>query len=263
MNKYKKWYNNIVKRGQTPRPDLYTENHHIVPDAFYKNRTRSGRIGWLDGNPEDPANKTELTAKEHLVCHWLLTRIYKEGRERHVVLNAVRMLQAKTQKHQRYTSRLTGRLYQHIKEEYAQLQSQKFSGKGNGFYGKTHTPEARAAISQKNTGKKLTEAQIAKQVAAQTGRKRAPFSDEWRKKMSDAKQGENNNRYGITLSSETRKKIGDKIRGRKHSEDEKKRRADAIRGSKREKKLCPHCNQLIAVNTYTRWHGDNCKSLRK
>ena len=29
------------------------------------------------------------------------------------------------------------------------------------------------------------------------------------------------------------------------------------------KKLCPHCDQLIAVNGYARWHGDNCKSLRK
>jgi hypothetical protein len=173
------------------------------------------------------------------------------------------MLQAKTQKHQRYTSKLTGRLYQHIKEEYAQLQSQRFSGKGNGFYGKKHTPEARAAISQKNTGKKLTEAQIAKQIAAQTGRKRNPFTDEWRLRMSKAKQGENNNRYGVTLTSETRKKIGDKIRGRKQTDEEKARRGAANMGKVKPKKLCPHCNQLIAVNGYVRWHGDNCKSLRK
>lgn len=262
MNKYKKWYNNIVKRGQTPRPDLYTENHHIVPDAFYKNRSRSGRTGWLDGNPEDPANKTELTAKEHLVCHWLLTRIYKEGRERHVVLNAVRMLQAKTQKHQRYTSRLTGRLYQRIKEEYSQLQSQRFSGKGNGFYGKKHTPEARAAISQKNTGKKLTEAQIAKQVAAQTGRTRKPFSNEWRNNMAKNHKSKQPDFDG-SLKEETKKKIGDKIRGRKQTDEEKARRSAANMGRVKPKKLCPHCNQLIAVNGYARWHGDNCKSLRK
>lgn len=31
------------------------------------------------------------------------------------------------------------------------------------------------------------------------------------------------------------------------------------RGSKREKKLCPHCHQLIPVNAFPRWHGDNCK----
>lgn len=24
-------------------------------------------------------------------------------------------------------------------------------------------------------------------------------------------------------------------------------------------KICSHCNKLIAVNTYPRWHGDNCK----
>ena len=72
----------------------------------------------------------------------------------------------------------------------------------------------------------------------------------------------NNSRYGATVSEETRKKIGDKIRGRKHTEEEKKRRADAIRGSKREKQLCPHCQQMIAVNGYARWHGPNCRTLK-
>jgi len=32
------------------------------------------------------------------------------------------------------------------------------------------------------------------------------------------------------------------------------------RGLKREKKECPHCGKLVAVNVFPRWHGDNCKS---
>ena len=77
--------------------------------------------------------------------------------------------------------------------------------------------------------------------------------------MSLAKQGKNNNRYGVEVSEETKKKIGDKIRGRKQTDEEKEARRIANLGKKREKKQCPHCNQLVAVNGYARWHGDNCK----
>jgi hypothetical protein len=62
-----------------------------------------------------------------------------------------------------------------------------------------------------------------------------------------------------TLSEETKQKMREKALGRKQDPETIKKKADAIRGSKREKRLCPHCNQEIAVNTYTRWHGDRCK----
>jgi hypothetical protein len=39
------------------------------------------------------------------------------------------------------------------------------------------------------------------------------------------------------------------------------KKADAIRGSKRETKICPHCNQSVAVNGYARWHGPNCRNI--
>ena len=77
--------------------------------------------------------------------------------------------------------------------------------------------------------------------------------------MSKSKQGENNNRYGVEVLESTRQKIREKAIGRKQSAETVQKKADAIRGSKREKKLCPHCNQQIAVNTYPRFHGDKCK----
>ena len=80
--------------------------------------------------------------------------------------------------------------------------------------------------------------------------------------MSASKLGENNNRYGVDVSEETRRKIGDRIRGRKQTEEEKARRGLANLGKVKPKKLCPHCNQMIAVNTYPRWHGDQCRSIK-
>ena len=123
---------------------------------------------------------------------------------------------------------------------------------------KTHTQEAKKSISEANKGRIKPLAEKIKQVAAITGRKRAPFSEEWRARMSESKRGEKNNRYGVELSEETRQKIGDRIRGRKQTDEEKARRAEANRGKTKPKKLCPHCNQMIAVNTYPRWHGENC-----
>jgi hypothetical protein len=65
--------------------------------------------------------------------------------------------------------------------------------------------------------------------------------------------------YNKKHTDEAKAKQREKAIGRKQSAETIQKKADAIRGSKREKKLCPHCNQLIAVNTYPRFHGDKCK----
>jgi hypothetical protein len=80
--------------------------------------------------------------------------------------------------------------------------------------------------------------------------------------MSASKKGENNNRYGVEVSEVTKQKIREKATGRKQSEETKQKKADAIRGKAKPKILCPHCQQMIAVNTYSRWHGDNCKNAK-
>ena len=76
--------------------------------------------------------------------------------------------------------------------------------------------------------------------------------------MSLKKSGENNPRYGAVISDDTKQKMREKAIGRTQSAETIQKKADAIRGSKREKKFCPHCQQQVAVNGYARWHGDNC-----
>jgi hypothetical protein len=247
MNKYSQWYTNITERAKNRQLDSYTESHHIVPRSL--------------GGGDEADNLVNLTAREHFVCHWLLVKM-TTGQEHHKMLNALRMMRAEKQGQQRYNTKITARVYESIKQEYAKLQSETFKGKGNGFYGKTHTPEAREKIRQKNLGNKLTPEQHARLVANTTGKKKPPITEEHRAKLSVAKQGENNNMWGKTQSNDTRKKIGDKLRGRKQTEEEKLARSLANMGKKREKKLCPHCDQLVAVNGYARWHGDHCKNPR-
>jgi hydroxymethylpyrimidine pyrophosphatase-like HAD family hydrolase len=183
------------------------------------------------------------------------------GQEHHKMLNALRMMRAEKQGQQRYTTKITARVYESIKQEYAELQSKQFAGVGNGMFGKHHTQDAKDKIRQKNLGKKLTLEQIEKLKKAITGKKKPPITEEHRAKLSVAKQGENNKMWGKTQSEDTRKKIGDKLRGRKQTEEEKLARSLANMGKKRKKLLCPHCDKLVAVNGYARWHGANCKTL--
>jgi hypothetical protein len=244
MNKYKKWYDQITQNGKTSKAPG-DERHHIVPRS-------------LDGS-DDLSNIAFISPREHFICHWLLTKIYPTGEEHWKMINAFRMMRAENPNQQRYSTKITSRVYENLKKEYSALQSTRVSGENNPMYGRTHTEEAKRAISKKNVGKKLTAQQIAKQIESQTGRKRAPFTDEWRANLSASKQGKNNNRFGVEVSKETRRKIGDKIRGRKQTDEEKLVRSLANKGKTREKLLCPHCAQLISVNTYPRWHGNNCR----
>jgi hypothetical protein len=252
MNKYTRWYNQIISNAQNRIVEGYTERHHIQPRSL--------------GGADTPDNLVNLTAREHFVCHWLLTKM-TTGEARYKMLNALRMMRAEKEGQQRYETAITSRVYESIKQEYAQLQSKRYSGKNNPMYGdKFYRSEdgkqrQKDAITGVNNGAKQENARQ-KISQSKLGKKREQFSEEWRVKMSDSKQGEKNNRFGVEVSEDTRKKIGDKIRGRKQTDEEKARRAEANKGKVKPKKLCPHCGQMIAVNTYPRWHGENCSQAR-
>ena len=219
MNKYTRWYNNITEQAKTRTIDGYTEKHHIIPRSL--------------GGSNNADNLVRLTAREHFVCHWLLTKMHL-GEARGKMINALYLMQGKNKYQDRY---INSKVYEKLRQEYSQY------------------------ISNLNTGRVQSLEEKARQITAITGRKRAPFSDEWKAKMSASKLGENNNRYGATVSNETKQKMREKALGRKQSAETIAKKIAATQGKKREKKLCPHCNQMIAVNTYPRWHGSNCSNI--
>jgi hypothetical protein len=244
MNKYEKWYTAITDRARTRTVIGYTESHHVIPRSL--------------GGSDDADNLVDLTAREHFVCHWLLTKIYI-GESRSKMIYALRMMKAEKHGQQRYESKITARVYESIKKEYSEIASKRFSGSGNGFYGKHHTPEAREAIRQKNIGNQINDDQREKIVQSKLGKKRQPFNEEWKENLSKNHKSKQPDFDG-SLSEETRQKIGNKLRGRKQTEEEKQRRALANTGKTKPKRHCPHCDQMIAVNTYARWHGDHCSA---
>jgi hypothetical protein len=242
MNKYEKWYTAITERAKNRTVTGYTESHHVIPRSL--------------GGSDDADNLVDLTAREHFVCHWLLVKIHT-GESRNKMIYALRMMRAEKHGQQRYESKITARVYESIKKEYSEIASKRFSGAGNGFYGKHHTPEAREAIRQKNIGNQINDNQREKIVQSKLGKKRQPFNEEWKENLSRNHKSKQPDFDG-SLSNETRRKIGDKLRGRKQTEEEKQRRALANTGKTKPKRHCAHCDRMIAVNTYARWHGDHC-----
>ena len=246
MSKYTRWYDDITSRGKHRSKMPGMETHHIIPEC----------VGGLDIDD----NKTNITAREHFICHWLLTKIYY-GKERHQLLKALWMMKATNKNQKRYHTKITSRVYAALKTEYAMLQSIKVSGPGNPMYGKNWTAEQKQAHSNKITGRKQSLKEKQNQVIAMTGRKRKEFSDEWKANLSKAGAGENNSMYGKKQSDDAKAKISAKIKGRKQTEEEKEVRRHSLLALKlkKPKKLCLHCNQEVAVNGYARWHGDRCK----
>lgn len=256
--KYTRWYQAIVRsRREQPLPaDHYSEDHHIIPESFYKQRTREGPPGWLDGDPEDPSNRVRLTAREHFVCHWLLVKM-TTGIAHIKMRDALEMMGVKAEHQHRYSSGITSRVFERNRIEVAKIRSERMMGENN----PAKKPGVGEAIA-----------------ATKRGKKREPFSPKWIANLCKANSGEGNGMYGKKHSEETLRALREKGEQylwvhngvedlRVHQRDLDNHLANGwLRGrapkgktGPREKILCPHCGAYAAANTFKRWHGDNCK----
>ena len=78
QNKYTKWYNNIILQSQNrSTPITYTEKHHIIPRAL--------------GGSNAKTNIAILTAKEHFLCHLLLSKM-TTGKAQFKMIKALTMI---------------------------------------------------------------------------------------------------------------------------------------------------------------------------
>ena len=154
-NKYTNIYFNIIKSAQIR--DLlsgYSEKHHIIPKSL--------------GGSNKKDNLVILTAREHFICHWLLTKMV-EGDDLRKMKHAIwRMLVQGRDFQIRYKP--NSHTYDSLRKKYGSLRKgittpdevkQKISkankgrlaGKNNPMYGNTHTAESRKKISEKAQGR--------------------------------------------------------------------------------------------------------------
>ena len=147
------------------------------------------------------------------------------------------------------------------------------------------TEESRRKISEANKGRIQTEEEKLKRSLSQKGSNRPWAKDNLPKDVS----GANNGMYGKQHSDDTKRKISEANKASGHmlgdnnpmrkvewteerkqhmkniranrgpwTEEQKEKMAAKLRGQKREKLHCPHCDRDIAVGWYNR-HGDNCR----
>ena len=127
-NKYKKWYDAIIKNAQNRTLDSYSELHHIIPRSL--------------GGSDNVDNLVSLTIREHFICHILLTK-FTSGEDRNKMLYAVILMKGGNDKQPRY---INSRLYESVKILFAKNRK-TMSGEKNSFYGKKHSAETRAKMS--------------------------------------------------------------------------------------------------------------------
>lgn len=90
-NKYTTWYISIILNSTST--DC---KHHIIPDRLFINRTRKGKKGFLNGNPNDPENISSLSNREHFIVHMLLPKMLKNKYYAKIMSSAIsRMMDKK------------------------------------------------------------------------------------------------------------------------------------------------------------------------
>jgi hypothetical protein len=114
-NKYYTWYSNICQRAlsRTLPSDTYSERHHILPKSIF---------------PEYSKNKDNLvilTAREHFICHWLLTKIIDDPK---IIYALQMMIPNKTRNRYQITSSI---IYENLKKKFSKNNK---GSRGNTWY---------------------------------------------------------------------------------------------------------------------------------
>mgnify|MGYP003328751445 CR=1 FL=1 len=130
----------------------------------------------------EKSNLIYITPRQHFICHWLLIKIYSTGEEHWKMLNALRMMRAENPNQKRYHTKITSRVYERLKLEYAALQSERMRGENNPMYQRPVSEEVRKGRSLRargdnNPAKKPGVGEKIRQ--SKLGKKRPKFDEEW------------------------------------------------------------------------------------
>lgn len=137
VNKYSKWYNQLIELRRNRQPTGYVEAHHIIPKSL--------------GGSNSEDNLILLYPKEHFIAHLLLTKMYA-GNEKHKMNFAFGMMLAENnQRNKRYKP--TARFYEMARKLVGLAVSSSNKGKIPWNKGIARTQEVKNAVSKANKGK--------------------------------------------------------------------------------------------------------------
>lgn len=231
-NKYTRIYYSIISNAQsrTLPESVYTEKHHIIPKSL--------------GGSNAKDNLVALTAREHFICHWLLTKMVL-GEQYHKMMFALNRMLSCLQTQERY--KITSRKFELIKIAVAQINPfndplWQYTHRLQNHCGKTRSIETKQKLK-----------------------------DTWTKNK-ESRTGLNHPLYGKHRSHETKQKISISLTGKMtgnsnpfygktHTEQNKEKFAQRLKENPMPKKFlyCEHCCKDIDAGNFKRWHGDKCK----
>ena len=197
QNKYTAWYVNIISTAiSRTTPVGYVEKHHILPKCV-------GLGGEFDKN-----NIATLTAKEHFVCHLLLSRMVSD-----------KILQSKLSYAAWQMTHINGRERYRIKSQQYELLRKQLSESYRGL------PKSEQA-KQRMRKPKSTTINMRKPKSVPNWNKGGTISDEHKTKCSAAMKGrlvgKKNGFYGKTHSDEMKQQLREINTGKQLSEKHRK-----------------------------------------
>lgn len=213
-SKYTSWYFALMNSRKIRILDEneYYENHHVIPT----------KLGGNDVNE----NKVYLTYREHVVAHYLLTKMCRSGQNRCKMLTAFHaMVYMRNQDNQRIKKILPLR--------YLEL--------------------AKKSIVEARRGTKRSE-ETRRRIAASrvypTGKDHPNYGMKHTEETKDAI------RLCRSVQSPT-------FAGKKHTEETKRKISVTKTGVSIKRTIisCPHCQKLGAWPLMKRWHFDNCREI--
>jgi hypothetical protein len=162
-NKYTHWYYNIINaaRSRTTVTD-YAEKHHIIPRSL--------------GGDNSASNLVNLTAKEHFVCHYLLTKMVSQEAAKIKMHNAAFQMTIVSSNQKRYKT--TARIFEVLKR------NKSAAMMGNTYGCRPMSEETKRKISEAKKG-----------VSVGKGKK---MSNEAKKKLSASIKGRTPWNVGLT-----------------------------------------------------------------
>lgn len=217
-NKYTTWYFNIVNYAKEHPVDnkTYSERHHILPRCM--------------GGSNNDDNLVTLTARQHFICHMLLTKMTTGQNYRKMLHAAIGMRRARAYQ-DRY---INSRLYDTIRKAYGKLSSERNKGK-------KASEEARKKMSESRRGKKKPDGFGEKISAALKGKPKGPMSEEEKLKRSNTQKGrpshKKGKKFGPQHTPESKARIAESNRRRGCSAETKARIAAGVKASNERKKL--------------------------
>ena len=215
-NKYTKCYYSIINaakvrvstRKEAKKVLQSYEQHHIIPESFFTNRTRKGTPGWLPGNPNEKENLVFLTSREHFICHLLLLKMCSGQGLRLMEYAFSAMCSWKSKKNTRLEVKSRWYELSKLLKKERGVSNETRSKISLANRGKPKTEETKRKISSSKQGFKHSDETRAKMCEAQRHRSKEVLSKLAEQCKSPERRALSSKVHkGKTVSSETREKI--------------------------------------------------------